>query len=166
MNSPVNNSLTPPNARELRRRVVLLVDDSADERDMYAAQLEADGFRALQAESSVDGFEMAVKYFPDVIVTDIAMPGAEDGFVLVRRLKKDGRFQQTPVIVLTGHAFDVHRDEAQRAKCDLFLAKPCLPSDLESAIRNLLAQSSKSKQVTVRETRHEETAAGASQRNS
>jgi CheY-like chemotaxis protein len=145
---------------------VLLIDDSTDERDMYAAQLEVSGFRTLQAESAVDGFEMAVKYFPDVIVTDIAMPGAEDGFALVRRLKQDGRFERTAVIVLTGHAFDVHRDEAQRAKCDLFLAKPCLPADLEGAIRSFLSQSSKSKTVTVRETRHEETTAGAPLRNS
>lgn len=153
-------------ARDVRRVVVLLVDDSIDERDMYAAHLEAMGFQTLQAESSVDGFEMAVKYFPEVIVTDVAMPGAEDGFALVRRLKQDARVGRTPVIVLTGHAFEVHRDEAHRAQCDLFLAKPCLPSDLEGAIRELLSQSSKSKQVTVRDTRHEETAAGAPLRNS
>jgi len=162
----MNSAPLASRVRDVRRIVVLLVDDSADERDMYAAHLEAMGFQTLQAETAVDGFEMALKYFPAVIVTDIAMPGAEDGFTLVRRLKQDARVARTPVIVLTGHAFEVHREEAHRARCDLFLAKPCLPSDLEGAIRDLLSQSWDSKHVTVRDTRHKETAAAPPLRNS
>lgn len=152
-------SSSPPRGPDTRHAVVLLVDDSHDERDMYAAQLEADGFQVLQAETALDGFEMALAYFPDVIVTDVAMPGTEDGFALVKRLKQEPKTSRTPVVVLTGHAFEVHRDEAQRAKCDLFLAKPCLPSDLEAAVRELLARTTKVRQASVRDTRHDEDSA-------
>src|SRR5262245_24017059 len=146
----MNSSSVPPGGLDARRVVVLLVDDSSDERDMYASHLEATGFQILQAENAFDGFEMAVKYFPDVVVTDVAMPGREDGFALVTRLKQEPRVARTPVVVLTGHAFEMHRDEAKRAKCDLFLVKPCLPFDLEVAIRELVAQSSQAKHATVR----------------
>lgn len=132
---------------------------------MYAAQLEADGIRVVHAGTALDGFEMALKHFPDVIITDVAMPGIEDGFALVRRVKHDPRTSRIPVVVLTGHAFDVHRDEAKRAKCDLFLAKPCLPLELEAAIRGLMAQTAKSRQASVRETSYgEDSAASASLR--
>lgn len=144
---------------DTRHALILLVDDSPDERDMYAAQLEANGLQVLQAETALDGFEMALKSFPDVIVTDVAMPGTEDGFALVKRLKQEPKTSRTPVIVLTGHAFEVHREEAKRAKCDLFLAKPCLPSDLEAAIREILARTTKLRQASVRNRLHDEDSA-------
>ena len=118
---------------------------------MYALHLEGCGFQIMQAETAIGGFEMAVGYFPDVVVTDVAMPGSEDGFSLVKRLKEDARTARTPVIVLTGHAFDFHRDEARRVKSDLFLAKPCVPTELERAIRDVLAQAARSRQITLRE---------------
>jgi CheY-like chemotaxis protein len=153
---------SPTRGSEIRHAVVLLVDDSHDERDMYTAQLEADGFQVLQAENALDGFEMALKYFPDVVITDVAMPGAEDGFALVKRLKQEPRTSRTPVVVLTGHAFEVHRDEARRAKCDLFLAKPCLPSDLEAAIRELLGRTTKLRQASVRKSLRDKDSAARS----
>jgi CheY-like chemotaxis protein len=134
-----------------RLPVVLLIDDSTDEREMYALHLEACGFQIMQAATALGGFEMAVGYFPDVVVTDVAMPGSEDGFSLVKRLKDDARTARTPVIVLTGHAFAVHREEAHRVHCDLFLAKPCVPTELERAIRDVLAKASRSRQLTMRE---------------
>jgi CheY-like chemotaxis protein len=112
---------------------VLIVDDSADTRDMYEYALAYVGFRVLQADNGVDGFSCAAEALPDVIVTDLSIPRI-DGFELVARVQRDPRTQRIPVIVLSGCA---EADTAQRAiaaGAAAFLLKPCSPEFLIAAV--------------------------------
>jgi CheY-like chemotaxis protein len=77
----------------------------------------------------------------DVIVTELLLPGHMNGMALIERLKRDTQTKAVPIIVLTSAAWDSERQRAERAGCDLFLAKPCLPADLMRAIRGLLVSS-------------------------
>jgi CheY-like chemotaxis protein len=117
---------------------VLLVDDSIDEREMYAEYLRDRGYCTLQAATAYDGFRMAADLAPAVVVTDIKLPGGEDGLALTARLKHDAATRAAAVIVLSAAVFPKDRTAASKAGCDRFLTKPCLPADLEAAMVELV----------------------------
>jgi CheY-like chemotaxis protein len=120
-----------------RSALVLLVDDYADNRDIYAQFLLYAGLRVEEAENGHQALEKAFALSPDVIIMDLALPGL-DGWEATRRLKGDTRTKGIPVIALTGHALAGHSQGALEAGCDLFLTKPCLPERLLDEILAIL----------------------------
>jgi two-component system, cell cycle response regulator DivK len=123
--------------------IVLLVEDDLDGRRMYADWLSDAGFRVDQAHNGFQALERAFDSRPDVVVTDLNIPGI-DGFELTRRLKQDARTRDVPVLAVTGYAaFASDPERARRAGCDAVLAKPCSPEDLEAAIRGLIRERSR-----------------------
>ena len=117
---------------------VLLVEDDSDGRRLYAFWLTEAGFTVKEAHNGFQALERAFDHVPDVVVTDLNIPGI-DGFELTRRLKLDPRTRQVPVIAVTGYAaFQADPERARRAGCDVVLEKPCSPDDLEAAIRTLI----------------------------
>jgi two-component system cell cycle response regulator DivK len=119
--------------------VALLVEDNADALDMYATFLASVGFRQLPAQSAVEGFTLALAERPDVIITDVRLPGKLDGLTFTTKLRLDVRTTHIPIIVLTGDAFAADRARALAAGCDVFLTKPCLPTVLADHARALIA---------------------------
>jgi two-component system, cell cycle response regulator DivK len=117
---------------------VLLVNDSTDEREMYAEGLRRLGFSTLEATSASEAFTIASELAPSAIVTDVKLAGNEDGLGLTRRLKHDARVRHVPVVILTGYVFAHDREAAARAGCDAFVAKPCLPDALSAVVTHLI----------------------------
>jgi DNA-binding response OmpR family regulator len=117
---------------------VLIVDDSVHVREMYAEYLDYRGFRVMCAADGNGGIQLAISGQPDVIVMDLAMPNV-DGFDATRMLKRHSRTSRIPIVILTGYS-DVAtlKQGALQAGADMFLAKPCLPEDLEGHVRSLL----------------------------
>jgi two-component system cell cycle response regulator DivK len=121
---------------------VLLVEDDGEGRRMYADWLTGAGFSVQQAHNGLQALERAFHSQPDVVVTDLHIPGI-DGFELTRRLKQDPRTSAIPVLAVTGYAaFAADPARARRAGCDAILPKPCSADDLEAAIRILIGQRS------------------------
>lgn len=117
---------------------VLLVEDDQNGRRMYAEWLTGAGFRVDQAHNGLQALDRALASIPDVVVTDLNIPGI-DGFELTRRLKQDQRTSEIPVLAVTGYAaFAADPGRALRAGCDAVLPKPCAPDELEAAIRALI----------------------------
>ncbi|HVL67605.1 MAG TPA: response regulator [Vicinamibacterales bacterium] len=117
---------------------VLLVEDDRDGRRMYADWLTHAGFRVEQAHNGLQALERAFETHPDVVITDLNIPGI-DGFELTRRLKHDPRTREVPIVAITGYAaFAADPSRARRAGCDLILEKPCSPEDLEAAVRSFI----------------------------
>src|SRR5687768_11167902 len=85
--------------------LVLVVDDFADNRDMYARFLEFSGFRASQAANGQEALDKAFAERPDLVVMDLSLPGL-DGWEATRRLKADARTKDVPVVAVTGHALE------------------------------------------------------------
>jgi two-component system cell cycle response regulator DivK len=126
---------------------VLLVEDDRAGRLLYAEWLAHAGFQVAQAHNGLQALERALDARPDVVVTDLNIPGI-DGFELTRRLKQDPRTRDVPVLAVTGYAaFASDPARARRAGCDAVLPKPCSAEDLESAIRNLIDESRRSRQA-------------------
>ena len=125
--------------QEVHSPSVLLVEDDRDGRLLFAEWLEQAGFRVSQAHNGLQALERAVETTPDVVVTDLNIPGI-DGFELTRRLKQDPRTRDVPVLAVTGYAaFAADPSRAHRAGCQAVLAKPCTAEDLETAVRRLIA---------------------------
>ena len=117
--------------------LVLVVDDSEDNREVYAQYLRISGFRVEMAEDGVEAVEKASSLRPDVIVMDLAMPRL-DGWEAARRIKAAPATSRIPIIALTGNADSESKRRTQEAGCSGYLTKPCLPDVLVSEIRRLL----------------------------
>jgi len=125
-------------------RRVLVVDDYADNRDLYSEYLGFVGFEVTVASNGQEAVEQAQHGMPDVILMDLSLP-LMDGWEAIRLLKEDPRTASIPVIAITGHVMPDHVARAKAAGCDDFCAKPCLPEDVEERIRRLLKPSRKRK---------------------
>ena len=126
-----------PRARRLGR--VLIVDDTADARDMYAMYIRRLGYDAVTAHDGATAISLAIDLKPDVIVMDLAMPGMS-GISATHHLKHDPRTRNIKVILLTGHGMRAIQEGALEMGVDVFLTKPCLPEDLESHVRRLIEE--------------------------
>jgi two-component system, NtrC family, response regulator HydG len=100
---------------------VLVVDDEQNARGGLEKLLKQEGYHVGTAESGQRALEVAVELSPDVVVTDLKMPGI-DGIELLRRLREQD--PELPVIVVTAFG-DVHNAvEAMRAGAENYLTKP------------------------------------------
>jgi CheY-like chemotaxis protein len=123
-----------------QKKRVLVVDDFDDAREMYAEYLEFRGFQVDTARNGAEAVEKAQEGTPDIILMDLSLP-VMDGWEATRRIKQDERTRDIPVMALSGHVFAGNAEQAKDAGADDFVAKPCLPQDLESKIRNMLKPS-------------------------
>jgi CheY-like chemotaxis protein len=117
---------------------VLIVDDCAEMRQIYALYLSGAGCETEQASHGFEAFDKALKCHPDAIVMDLRMPKL-DGWEAVRLLKNRAQTRSTPIIALTGDSDLEHLKLARNAGCDTVLLKPCAPEALHQVILRLLA---------------------------
>ena len=120
--------------------LILLVDDVADNIDVYTQFFLHRGWRTATASNGQEGLISAAGLRPDVIVLDLGMPGM-DGWEVARRLKADAATRSIPIIALTGHVLGDSERRAREAGVEDFLTKPCLPQDLAEAIKKQLRPS-------------------------
>lgn len=121
------------------RAHVLLVEDTASVRDLFARYLRWSGLDVTTAEDGNAALAHARTRTPDIVVCDIAMPNL-DGVALCRALRSERATAALPIVVVSGadHLYHAVRD----AGCDVVLPKPCLPADLLATIRQLLSRTS------------------------
>ena len=118
--------------------VVLIVEDDPETRHFYQSIFEQDGFRIERAHNGLQALEKALEACPDLILTDIAVPGI-DGIELCRRLRADERTRSIPVLAITGYGDRRYPDRAIGAGANHVLIKPCGPDVLVTEARRLLA---------------------------
>src|SRR5215208_3404069 len=124
--------------------LVLVVDDVAHGREIFAEYLEFRGFRVATAADGQEAIDRAFELLPDVILMDLSLPRV-DGWEATRRLKQDERTRAIPIIALTAHALAAAHDRAKEVGCDAVVTKPCLPRDLEQEVRRQLEARAKPK---------------------
>jgi len=129
----------PPSAKG---PLVLLVEDHADTRQMYAEYLRG-SFEILEAGTGVQALEMARARPPAVVVTALSLPGM-DGFELIAHMRSDPAIRAVPVVCLSGYGGEGHEERARAAGCDRIIQKPCLPDRLADAIGEVLEGSKRS----------------------
>jgi signal transduction histidine kinase/CheY-like chemotaxis protein len=117
---------------------VLAVDDEPDARTLLRRVLEACGARVFVASSAKEGMALLRRERPDMIVSDIGMPG-EDGYEFIRQVRmlspEDGG--RTPAAALTAFARAEDRTRALRAGYQTHVAKPVEPTELTAVVASL-----------------------------
>lgn len=119
------------------RRIVLLVEDHQDTRQMYS-EFMGSTYDVLEAGSGTEALRLMSSRTPDVIVTDVSLPDI-DGFELVARMRHEPRLSAVPVICLSGYGGHAHEERAKEVGCDRLLQKPCLPDTLTNAVAAVLS---------------------------
>ena len=94
-------------------------------------------FKIREAINGIDGLEKVLKYYPDIIISDIMMPEM-DGFELCRKRKTDIETCHIPVILLTARSLEEDRIEGYKTGADEYLPKPFNIHVLKARLKNLL----------------------------
>ena len=120
---------------------VLLIDDQPSSREAFTESLRSLGAETQAAESAEEGFKIFKEFKPDVLVSDIAMPG-EDGYSLMQRIRELPADQQgtLPAIALTAYASQDDIKAALSAGFQAHLAKPVVGYHLAELIAKLAGQ--------------------------
>jgi DNA-binding response OmpR family regulator len=84
---------------------ILVVDDTALAREAVAKLLEYEGFKVMRAEHGRDAWAMMYDNAPDLVLLDLMMPEM-DGVTLLRMIRRSNRWENLPVVVLTGATDD------------------------------------------------------------
>ncbi|WP_412061363.1 response regulator [Rubrivirga sp. IMCC45206] len=116
---------------------VLVVDDNADLRDLVRGHLE-DRYAVIEAADGHQALERARAHAPDVVVSDVMMPGL-DGLGLLRALRADPETDFVPVLLLTARATVEDTVEGLGLGADDYLAKPFAPAELRARVDALVA---------------------------
>jgi PAS domain S-box-containing protein len=137
---PVNPPRSAPLVANLLAGLrVLVVEDDPDARELVNATLTSVGAVVSSAASASEGFEVLLTFKPQLLVSDIAMPG-EDGYSLMRRVRALEAGQGSlPSIALTAYTRPEDRTKALAAGFTTHIGKPVDPSDLVAAVSNLAA---------------------------
>jgi PAS domain S-box-containing protein len=117
---------------------LLVVDDDDDTREFLIALLEEEGAMVRSASSVAEALAALESSWPDVLLSDIGMPGA-DGYELIARVREMevGRGVMMPAIALTAYARESERQQALEAGFQMHLSKPVEVSELIAGIANL-----------------------------
>jgi signal transduction histidine kinase/DNA-binding response OmpR family regulator len=119
------------------RTTVLVVDDHPELRAYIRRHLEPE-YRVVEAANGAEGLEMARVFVPDLVVSDVMMPGL-DGNALFRSLREDPELELVPVILLTARASTESRIQGLRQGVDDYMVKPFDPRELRARVDNLIA---------------------------
>lgn len=126
------------------RTCILIIDDNADIRS-YVRRLLSENYSVIEAADGAEGIRKAMKYVPDLIISDVMMPGI-DGIECCRRLKSELQTCHIPVILLTACTLDEQRIQGYDGGADSYISKPFNSQLLLSRIRNLIDSHQRLKQ--------------------
>jgi len=115
---------------------ILVVDDSADTREMMAKLLELERFAVVTAEDGRAGLNVAESERPDLIITDINMP-VLNGLEMISLLRRQSWFTNIPILAITAYGSNIALD-AIDAGADRAMTKPVEFDSLIEGIRQLL----------------------------
>lgn len=103
--------------------VILIIDDSAENRLLLSSQLGMEGYDVLQAESGLEGIAVAEQEQPDLVLLDVMMPEM-NGFEVCRHLKTNRNTDGIPIIMVTALREVQYRIKGIEAGADEFLSRP------------------------------------------
>jgi CheY-like chemotaxis protein len=116
---------------------ILVIEDDDVARELMRMALEKRGYKVSVAENGVQGYDTALFFRPDLIVTDIRMPAA-DGIHVVRRVRDTPALEKTPILVTTAFG-DGSATFSLQLGANAYEPKPLDPQSFLTTVKRLLA---------------------------
>ena len=117
----------------------LMIEDNEDNRVLMTQLLQNAGYETLEAETGMEGLEMALTRQPDFILLDIQLPDI-DGREVLQKLRQDSVGRDIPVIAVTSYAMAGDEERLLAIGCNGYIEKPIEPTLVISQIRKLLGE--------------------------
>ena len=127
---------------------ILIIEDEANIRELVSYNLTSNNYKVMEAEDGSQGFELAVREKPDLILLDLMLPG-RSGLDICRELRGVGL--DMPIIILTARNEDIEKVMGLELGADDYVTKPFSVHELLARIKAVLrrsGQSSKVKNIT------------------
>ena len=116
---------------------ILYVEDNEDNIYMLSKRLKKKGFAITIAKDGEEGLKAARELKPDLILMDLSLP-VMDGWTATRKIKTDEHLKHIPIIALSAHAMEEHKQSAFQSGCDDYDTKPVDMSRLIEKINRRL----------------------------
>ncbi len=136
----VSATLSDEHANDIQvagQKIMLLVDDNADVRYFIKSHFSS-GYQVLEAKDGVEGWNIALKSIPSIIISDVMMPDM-DGFEFCRKIRKDERTSHIPILLLTALGSREHEIEGLSQGADDYITKPFDITVLQTKVENILS---------------------------
>ena len=121
----------------IQTATVLIVEDTPSERELISHYLREEGYNVIHAVTAQEGFDKAIASRPDLIVTDVVMPGMS-GFELCRSLKRAPETAKVPIIICSSKDQAIDRLWGMRQGADAYMTKPFNREELLKVIKSVL----------------------------
>lgn len=118
-------------------KTILIVDDEAPIREMIALALEMAGFECMEAANTQEAHAHIIDRKPDLILLDWMLPGTS-GVEFARRLKREDRTSELPIIMLTAKGEEDNKVQGLEAGADDYITKPFSPRELVARLKAVL----------------------------
>ncbi len=112
---------------------ILVVEDTLSEMELLSHYLSESGYTVISTASAEDAFNLAIEQPPDVIVTDVVMPGMS-GFELCRTLKKHPVTEKIPIVICSSKNQEIDRLWGMKQGADAYITKPFNREQLVRAV--------------------------------
>jgi len=124
--------------QETCMRTVLIVEDTPSEMALISHYLHEFGYFVISAETGKEALNKAISQKPDVILTDVVMPGMS-GFELCRSLKKNPATENVPIVICSSKNLEIDRLWGMKQGADAYLTKPFTQEQLIRVLRSVEA---------------------------
>lgn len=119
---------------------VLIIEDHPTNLKLFSVLLTIEGYKIHTARSAQEALQVMGAYKPNLILMDIQLPDL-DGLELTRRLKKDTRYSDIPIVAITAYAMKGDREKALEAGCVEYISKPIDPKSFLETIAKYITVS-------------------------
>jgi twitching motility two-component system response regulator PilH len=116
---------------------ILVVEDTPSERELMSHYLRESGYTVINAVSAQEALNKAIEQKPDVIITDVVMPGMS-GFELCRSLKKHPITEKVPIIICTSKNQEIDRLWGMKQGADAYITKPFTREQLVRSVKAIV----------------------------
>lgn len=124
-------------------RKIVMIDDDSDFLEIHKTILSKEGYEVLTSQDSTEGIKLIKDTMPDLVILDVMMGSADEGFNVARTLREDEKFANLPIILLssinqTQDGWQFGPDERWNA-IDSFIDKPVKKEELIRKVKAALS---------------------------